>query len=230
MQPASVPPKGFAVRRLLVLVSVVVLLLSAAACSEVGGRHARDVYVLLDVSGSYNAKLDAANPAINYLLATLVSGDTLTVARINSGSFTEKDIIGKVTFDDRPSVANEQKRAFRQRLDQFLRDRHASGYTDISGAMLQAAEDLQASNAGRRYIVIFSDLAEDLPRGYVRKTRLPLAGVQVIALDVTKLPTDNVNPQQYVDRLAHWQKLVTRYGGIWQVLNDPANLSKVFND
>ena len=38
-------------RRLLIRVSVIVLLVCAAACSEVGGRHARDVYVLHDVHG-----------------------------------------------------------------------------------------------------------------------------------------------------------------------------------
>ena len=46
------------------------------------------------------------------MLGTLNPGDALAVARIDTGSFSEKDIIAKATFDDRPSVSNEQKRVF----------------------------------------------------------------------------------------------------------------------
>lgn len=204
-------------------------LLLAAGCTEVGGSHARAVYVLLDVSGSYNTKLDAANPVINYLLGTLNSGDSLTVAKIDSASFTEKDVVGKVTFDDRPSVANEQKRAFRERLDQFFKDRKPSGNTDVSGAMLQAAQSLDESGDGKRYILVFSDLEQDLPKGYVRNSKLPLQGAEVVAVDVTKLRSDNVDPQNYVDRLDHWQRVVTADGGRWQVVNDMDRLDRVLD-
>ncbi|MGH8399492.1 MAG: VWA domain-containing protein, partial [Gammaproteobacteria bacterium] len=163
------------------------------------------------------------------LLSTLVSGDSLTVASIDDASFTEQDVIAKVTFDDRPSVANEQKRAMRSKLNRFFEDRHPSDKTDVSGALLQAAQDLDESGAGRRYILVFSDLQQDLPKGYVRKSRLPLDGMQVIAVDVTKLHTDNVNPQNYLDRLQHWQQLVTADGGHWQVVNDMSHLDRVFD-
>jgi hypothetical protein len=187
------------------------------------------VVVLLDVSGSYNQKLDAANPVINYLLGTLVSGDSLTVASIDSASFTEKDIVDKVTFDDRPSVANEQKRVFRARLDEFFQDRKPSIRTDVSGAMLQAAQELDESGAGHRYILVFSDLEQELPKGYVRDSKLPLEGAEVVAVDVTKLHADNVNPQNYLDRLAHWQQVVTQDGGKWQVVNDMDHLDRIIN-
>ena len=196
---------------------------------EIGGSHARAVYVLLDVSGSYNTQLDAANPVINYLLGTLNSGDSMTVAKIDSGSFTEKDIVDKVTFDERPSVANEQKRVFRAKLDDFFKDRHPSGKTDVSGALLQAAQELDESGDGRRYILVFSDMEQDLPKGYVRDVRLPLEGADVVAVDVTKLHTDNVNPQNYLDRLDHWQKVVTDDGGHWQVVNNMDRLDRVLN-
>lgn len=214
-------------RRLITLCFAI--LLTCSACTETGGTHARAVYVLLDVSQSYNTRLDAANPVINYLLSTLVSGDSLTVASIDDASFTEQDVIAKVTFDDRPSVANEQKRALRSKLNRFFEDRHPSDKTDVSGALLQAAQDLDESGAGRRYILMFSDLQQDLPRGYVRKSRLPLDGTQVIAVDVTKLRTDNINPQNYLDRLQHWQQLVTKDGGRWQVVNDMSHLDRVFD-
>ena len=199
-----------------------------AGCTD-SGKHARAVYVLLDVSGTYNDKLDNANPVINYLLGTLVSGDSLIVAKIDSASFTEKDVIGKVTFDDRPSVANEQKRAFRTRLDDFLKNRRPSAHTDVSGALLQAAETLDETGAGHRYIMVFSDMEEDLPKGYVRKSKLPFEGAEVVAVDVSKLRTDNVNPQNYVERLDHWKQVVAENGGRWQVVNDPDHLDTLLN-
>jgi hypothetical protein len=212
------------------VIAFLAILVLAAGCTQAGGKHARAVYVLLDVSGSYNAKLDEANPVINYLLGTLVSGDTLTVAKIDSASFTEKDVVGKITFDDRPSVANEQKRAFRARLDQFFQSRQPSNKTDVSGALLQAAETLDESNAGHRYIIIFSDMDEDLPKGYVRKSRPPFEGAEVLAVDVSKEHADNVNPERYVDRLDHWKQVVTRDGGRWEVVNDTDRLDRVLND
>lgn len=205
------------------------LFLAAAGCTQVGGAHARAVYVLLDVSGSYNQKLDAANPVINYLLGTLNSGDSMTVAKIDSASFTEKDVVTKVTFDDRPSVANEQKRALRVRLDEFFKDRQPSANTDVSGALLQAAQQLDETGAGRRYIMIFSDMDQDLPKGYVRNAKLPLQGAEVLAVDVTKERADNVNPQRYLDRLDHWKQVVTADGGRWQVVNDMDRLDRVLN-
>ena len=203
------------------------LLLLAAGCTD-SARHARAVYVLLDVSESYNTKLDTANAALNYLLGTLTSGDSLTVASIDNASFTEKDIVTKVKFDDRPSVANEQKRALRTQLDAFFRERKPSTRTDVSGAMLQAAQDLNESGAGHRYILLFSDLDQDLPKGYKRDFRLPLDGAEVIAVDVTKLHSDNVDPQNYLDRLAHWKAVVDDNGGRWLVVNDMDRLDTVF--
>ena len=203
------------------------LLLTLAGCTD-SARHARAVYVLLDVSESYNDKLDAANAALNYLLGTLVSGDSLTVASIDSASFTEKDIVTKVKFDDRPSVANEQKRTLRARLDGFFKDRKPSTRTDVSGAMLQAAQDLNESGAGHRYILLFSDLEQDLPKGYKRDFHLPLDGDEVIAVDVTKLHSDNVNPQNYLDRLDYWKAVVDDNGGKWEVVNDLDRLDTVF--
>ena len=213
-------------RRLCIAILMLASLL--ASCTD-SAKHARAVYVLLDVSGSYNDKLDQANPAINYLLGTLVSGDSLIVAKIDSASFTEKEVVGKVTFDDRPSVANEQKRAFRARLDEFFKDRRPSAHTDVSGALLQAADTLDETGAGHRYIMVFSDLDEDLPKGYVRKSKLPFEGAEVVAVDVAKERADNINPQRYEDRLNHWKQVVADNGGRWQVLNDPDHLDMLLN-
>jgi hypothetical protein len=82
--------------------------------------HSRGVYMLLDTSGTYKKELKRAEAIINYLLGTLQPGDSMAVARIDSGSFSEKDIVAKMTFDKRPSVANQQKRLFKQQIDDFV--------------------------------------------------------------------------------------------------------------
>jgi hypothetical protein len=96
--------------------------------------------------------------------------------------------------------------------------------------VLQAAQNLNEVQAGRRYILIFSDMEQDLPKGYVRESKLPLYGDQVVAIDVAKLRSDNVNPQNYLDRLNHWQQVVNDNGGRWQVVNDTDRLDRVLND
>lgn len=180
----------------------------------------RAVYLLLDTSGTYREEIEKAQGIVNYLLGTLVSGDSLGLARIDSASFSEKDVVERVTFDERPSHANQQKRAFRAQLDLFVTTVGSSANTDITGGMLQAAEWLNETGAGHRYILIFSDLEEDLQAGYVRDFGIDLSGIHVVALNVTKLRSDQVDPREYLDRLAAWQRRVETGGGTWRVVND----------
>ena len=98
----------------------------------------RGVYMLMDTSGTYTGELKQAQRIINAILARLDPGDSFAVARIDTGSFSEKDIIAKITFDDRPSMANQQKRKFRQQVDDFVRKVKPAAYTDVTGGVLQA--------------------------------------------------------------------------------------------
>jgi hypothetical protein len=189
------------------------------ACAD-NVSSSKGVYLLLDTSGTYTRELQKAQQIINYLLGTLEPGDSLAVARIDSGSFSEKDIIDKVTFDPRPSASNAQKRAFAEKVDQFVKTVKGSPYTDISGGLLQAVEFLNEAKVGRKYVLIYSDLKEELPEGYVRDFDIILDGFQVKALNVTKLRTDNVNPQDYLTRLEDWKVKVEQGGGNWDVVND----------
>ena len=207
----------------LVLLLVAALL---AACGE-NTPNTRGVYMLMDTSGTYTKELKQAQRVINYILANLQPGDSFAVARVDTGSFSEKDIIAKVTFDDRPSRANQQKREFRDRIDHFVKTVKGSAYTDITGGMLQAIEWLNESRAGHKTILIFSDLKEDLKEGYVRDIPLQLNGFKVVALNVTKLRSDNVDPREYLNRLAAWQERVESGGGTWQVVNDLERLESV---
>lgn len=178
------------------------------------------VYLLLDTSGTYTKELKKAQQIINFLLGSLGPGDSLVVARIDSGSFSEKDIIAKVTFDSRPSVSNNQKKIFAETINKFVKHVKGSQYTDISGGLLQAIEFLNEVNSEKKHILIYSDLKEELPEGFIRNFDLNLKGFTVQALNVTKLRSDNKNPQEYLDRLAAWQLKVVQGGGKWIVVND----------
>ncbi|MEJ2452463.1 MAG: VWA domain-containing protein, partial [Gammaproteobacteria bacterium] len=77
-------------------------------------------------------------------------------------------------------------------------------------------------------ILIFSDLKEELRPGYVRNIPLKLKGFQVIAVNVTKLRSDNVDPREYMNRLAKWKSKVVTGGGSWKVINDLERLEPIF--
>lgn len=201
------------------ILSLTLPLLFACSNNEEDG-YSKGVYLLLDTSGTYTKELNKAQQIINYMLATLEPGDTFAVARIDSGSFSEKDIIAKVVLDTRPSMANKQKREFATTIDTFVKDVKSSAYTDISGGLLQGIEYLNEAKVGKKTIMIYSDLKEDLPNGFVRDFELLLDGFTVKALNVTKLRADNQNPQVYLDRVQQWEEKVATGGGNWEVIND----------
>ena len=192
----------------------------AGACNGSSSPRNAGVYLLLDTSGTYREELEKAEHIINYTLSRLDATDTFAVARIDTGSFSEKDIIAKVTLDDRPSTANVQKRQFSQTLSAFLEGVDSARFTDISGGLLQAVEFLNEKEPSRKTILIFSDLEEDLEEGYVRDLSVPLDGFDVVALNVTKLRSDNIDPRKYLDRLEEWRRRVEAGGGTWRVIND----------
>jgi hypothetical protein len=201
-------------------------LLALTACSEPIPQN-RGVYLLLDTSGTYTEELRKAQQIINVILTRLDPGDSFAVARIDTGSFSEKDIVAKATFDDRPSVANKEKRRFRDAINTFVKRVRPARYTDITGGLLQASEYLTEKNPGNKTILIFSDLAEDLKKGYIRDISLPLDGFNVVALNVTKLRSDNIDPRDYMNRLNDWQGRVESGGGAWQVINDLDRLGQI---
>lgn len=211
-----------AMKRLLNVVLVIGTLSALlVGCGGSARPDNRAVYLLLDTSGTYTEELAKAQSLMAYLLGTLNSGDSMAVALIDGGSFTEKNIVAKVTFDDRPSVANGQKRAFKETVDRVLEniDRGAA-HTDITGGVIQGHDYLTETGAGRRYLFVFSDLEEDLQKGQVRDFPIDMNGVQVVALNVTKLRQDNIDPREYDERLAYWRGRVEKGGGQWRVVND----------
>ena len=212
------------IKRFLMLFAAVAL----AGCGD-SRSHSQAVYVLIDTSGTYSQEAGKAQMIINYLLGTLQPGDSLAVARVESRSFTEKDIIAKATFDSRPSQANAQKRAFREKTDAFIKNVKGSRHTDITGGLLQAAEFLNETGAGSKTIVVFSDMQEELDKVTVRNIPMNLKRIRVIAVNVVKLNTDNVDPRRYFGRIEAWQKRVKAAGAAeWRVINDLERLEAIF--
>ena len=202
---------------------IAVSMMFSSACGD-GGAHTHGVYMLVDTSGTYAREITKASKIINYLLATLNPGDSLAVAKVESRSFTEKDIVAKVTFDKRPSQATSQKRAFKEKIQTFAGSAKGSAYTDITGGLIQGAEYLNETKSGIKTIVIFSDMQEELGKGTVRDFPINLEGFRIVALNVTKLRTDNADPRLYLDRLSRWEERVRKAGATeWVVVNDLEN-------
>ncbi|HEX2333242.1 MAG TPA: VWA domain-containing protein [Burkholderiales bacterium] len=216
------------IKRLLLL-GLAFLTAGLAGCGD-SRSHAQAVYVLIDTSGTYAQEAAKAQLIVNYLLGTLQPGDSLAVARVESRSFSEKDIVAKATFDQRPSQANAQKRAFREATNNFLRNVKSSRHTDITGGLLQGAEFLNETGAGTKTIVVFSDMQEELDKVTVRNIPMNLKRIRVVAVNVVKLNTDNIDPRRYFGRLEAWERRVVSAGASeWRVINDLERLDAIFS-
>jgi hypothetical protein len=206
-------------------------LLLIAACGP-RANHNQAVYVLVDTSGTYAREMGKAQGVVNYLLGSLNPGDALAVGRVKSRSFSEKDIVAKVSLAKDPLAANQQKKYFSEQIAEFTKTtKHAKGsrYTDITGGIILAAEYLNETQAGRKTIVIFSDMQEELDYKTVRDIPIKLDGIRVVALNVSKLDTDNVDPRRYLDRLEWWEKRARTAGASdWKVVNDMEHLDRIF--
>ena len=174
------------------IVACAVLALSSSS----GARYSQAIVALVDVSGTYaDQRPEVVDVIRKGLLPRLTPGDTLVVIRIDNESYGKQNVEANMT------------------LDAFAHKRLRSGHTDIRGAMMLGAEYLRETNAGRRTMVVFSDMEEDLPRG-VKRDMAPdeLKGVRVLAMNVKRLARDNANPTAYRARLAGWEKQLTSHG------------------
>jgi hypothetical protein len=212
--------------------SVVAAALLAGSCSS-GAQYAQAIVALVDVSGTYaDQRPEVVNVIRKGLLPRLTPGDTLVVIRIDSESYKKQNVEASMTLDVRPSKANAQKLALASTLDAFSHKPLRAAHTDIRGAMMLGAEYLRESNAGRRTMVIFSDMEEDLPRG-VKRDMAPdeLKGVRVLAMNVKRLGRDNANPGAYRARLAGWERQLTKVGAReFKVVLEPEKLADLLDE
>jgi hypothetical protein len=193
-------------------------------------EYSQAVYVLIDTSGTYVRELDKAQRVINFLLGKSNPGDSLAVARVKNRSFTEKDIVAKMTLAKDPMQVNTQKLAFRAQIDAFIKEtKVGSTYTDITGGVIQGAQFLNEIGKGIKTIVIFSDMQEDLDKKTQRQFPIDLKGIRMVALNVVKLQSDNIDPRLYMGRLEYWGKRFREAGATdFIVVNDMDHLERVF--
>jgi hypothetical protein len=92
--------------------------------------------------------------------------DSFAVAEIGACSFTDDAVLLSFTAPDRPTERQRLVAAYGQKLTDYGSRAKPAGYTDIRGALLQAAQHLAARKAASRTIVLFSDPR----RGICRRT------------------------------------------------------------
>lgn len=205
-------------------------LLLAAGCSD-GRSHARATCVLVDVSGTYaDQRPEVARILKSGILPKVRPGDTFLLVRIDDDSYGKENVEATVTFDAQPSRANAQKLALAGKLEKFASAKVRGRFTDISGALLLATEYLRETRAGKKTIVIFSDMREELPPG-ARRTLGPkeLEGIDVVALNVKRLASDKLDPAGYRKRLAEWgSRFAASSAASWKVVLDPEELVQQF--
>jgi hypothetical protein len=212
-------------------IALVALILTGSCTS--GTQYSQAVCALVDVSGTYaDQKEDVVNVIRRGVLPKLTPGDSLFVIRIDEESYKKGNVEATVKLDARPSRANAQKLAFAAQLESFSQRKTRAPHTDIRGAMMLGAEYLRESGAGRRTMVIFSDMEEDLPRG-VKRELAPdeLKGVRVVAMNVKRLAADNANPAVYRQRLEGWEKQATSHGAKeFRVVLEPEKLTELLDE
>lgn len=205
------------------------------ACTEPGvensfsKREKRAVYVLVDTSGSYSKQFDKVQLVMRHLLKILQPGESLALARIDSGSFSEKDIVARMTFDVRPSMANSQKRAFLKVINNFSQDIRVGEHTDIIGGSLQAIEYLNETGNKNKSILLFSDLKKEVRKNDVSDFPVNFNGANVIAMNLGVPEKKNAKPEKYAKRLKYWQNRVVNGSGQWKYFNDLSLLDSILD-
>ena len=71
-------------------------------------------------------------------------------------------------------------------------------------------------------------MQEELDKVTVRSFPISLKDIRVIAVNVVKLKTDNVDPRRYLGRLDEWKARVEKAGASeWRVVNDLDHLDRI---
>jgi hypothetical protein len=206
------------------LLSLFVLL---AACDD-GRDQAQAICALVDTSGTYRDQIDdAARVLRTAVLPRMRPGDSLVVVRIDDNTYQKQNVDFALTLDDRPLRANRQKVEIAESIGTIAERSGRPRHTDISGGMMLCAEYLTELKAGKKVMIAFSDMQEDLPPGVARRfDDQELKDMRVLAMNVKRLKQDSAQPAQYRARLAEWEHVVKAKGAPdWQVILEPERLA-----
>ena len=160
------------------------------------------------------------------IVPKLVPGDSLALITIDSNSFNDENIKGKLKLDYRPSQANKQKLKFAGILQDFANKDDSAKFTDISGAMMLCSGHLKSTGAGTQIMFIFSDMKEELKPGIKRSfNNDEFTNIDIAAMNVIKLDADSANPQIFRSRMKKWKTRVLKHSAkSWNGTLDPSEI------
>lgn len=193
----------------LLVIAITVLL---SSCSD-NKQYETAICALADISGTYaDEKKNMVNIIKAGVIPKLLPGDSLFLIAIDSSSYDEENMKGKLTLDYRPSKANNQRIEFAGVLDDFAEQKTRAKYTDISGAMMLCSGYLKSTQAGTQIMFVFSDMKEELKQGLKRSfNNDEFTNMDIAAMNVIKLNEDNTDPQVYRNRIKKWEKRVKKH-------------------
>lgn len=205
---------------------ILVLATAVAGCTD-NKQYETSYCSLIDISGTYaGEKASVVNTVKAGIVPQMIPGDSLFFVKIDSNSYSEENLVTKLTLDYRPTKANSQKLAVAQKLEAFGKGKARSNLTDISGALMLCSDYLKATRSGTKVMFVFSDMNEELPQGVVRRFASDeFEGIDIVAMNIIKLNKDSVNPEVYRKRLEQWQERAASSGArSWNTLIDATKI------
>lgn len=198
------------------LITVIVTLLGSILLSSCKSSHdrARDIYVLVDVSGSYFKHSERSFRRLRALLPELKSGDRLTVTKVDDCSVGDEAEWMSEEVSYNPLEKGDDIRFIAKELLRFQKSLRSSTYTDITGAFLRASWYFQRSRSQNKILIIFSDLKEDTAPNCSRDgaITLDLERVTVLFADVAISDADSRAPELYMRNIAFWRERLLASG------------------
>jgi hypothetical protein len=189
----------------------------------------RSVFMVFDVSGTYVKAVPDATKYANLTVAKLQPGDWVGASQISACSFSEKEIFLQRQLPQTPSLASKAKRELFDQFNAYAGQVKSAKYTDIRGALAQAAFELKQRTENSRFIILFSDMLEDYGKTCdTSKTKLDLSGIHVNAAKDIK--TDPAKPEKYFDTLKQWEATIVAAGGTWSLVSSPDQLPKLVTE
>jgi hypothetical protein len=202
------------------IIASAVLLLIGCGDSK---QYETAICALIDVSGTYaHEKPNVARIIKAGIVSNIEPGDSVFIITIDENSYTEEDLVAKLTLDYIPSKANEQKLAFGKKIDEFSKTNKRAPFTDISGAMMLCGDRLRDTGSGNLAMMIFSDMKEELAPGLKRNFKdTEFSGIDFSALNVIKLNPDSRDPEIHRERLHAWEEKLKKSGAqSWEIILD----------
>ena len=214
------------------LIFIMTAVFFTSGCSD-NKAYETAICALADISGTYAKEKKSMVKIIQAgIVPKLVPGDSLVLITIDSNSYNDENIKGKLKLDYRPSQANKQRLKFAGVLDDFAEKKASAKYTDISGAMMLCSGHLKSTQAGTQLMFIFSDMKEELKPGIKRSfNKDEFENINIAAMNVIKLNADSANPQIFRSRMSKWEKRVLAHSAkSWNGTLDPTEIGEYIDE